>query len=504
MMTTDFACPVEKKLGTTFGFLSATAWRLAGVALLPTVILGLVACEKALDSAPETVATTSAKQIASAELREIIKEAYIYGFPMVDSYRIQHSYFIDPANPEYKGSWNELHNVARVFTPQDSAIQTPNSDTPYGFLGADLRTEPLVISVPAIPDRYYSLQFIDMYTHNFAYVGSRATGSDAGDYLLAGPHWQGEPPDGVRSVIRSETDFAFVLYRTQLFGEDDLENVKKVQAQYKVQPLSRFTGSTPPPAAPTVDFVRPLSPEAQRTAPEFFGILNFLLQYAPTHSSETALMQRFATVGVAAGKPFDPAALAQEQRQAVEDGMADALEAFARYKTEMVDTGKKSSADGFGTREYLSNDDMARMSSAVLGIYGNSKEEANYPVYFVDAEGSPLDGASNSYTVRFEPGQLPPVNSFWSLTMYELPSSLLTENSINRYLINSPMLPDLVRDADGGVTLYIQYPSPGTDKEANWLPAPDGPFFMVLRQYWPKPEALDGTWKVPPAVRTSQ
>jgi hypothetical protein len=139
-----------------------------------------------------------------------------------------------------------------------------------------------------------------------------------------------------------------------------------------------------------------------------------------------------------------------------------------------------------------------------LGIYGNSKEEANYPVYFVDAEGSPLDGASNSYTVRFEPGQLPPVNSFWSLTMYELPSSLLTENSINRYLINSPMLPDLVRDADGGVTLYIQYPSPGTDKEANWLPAPDGPFFMVLRQYWPKPEALDGTWKVPPAVRTSQ
>ena len=311
-----------------FAFLSATARRLAGLALFTILTFGLAACEKAPNSAPETVAITPPTQVASAEFRKVIKEAYIYGFPMVDSYRIQHSYFIDPANPEYKGAWNELHNVARVFSPQDSAIQTPNSDTPYGFLGADLRIEPLVISVPAIPDRYYSLQFIDMYTHNFAYVGSRATGSDVASYLLAGPRWQGDLPDGVSSVIRSETDFAFVLYRTQLFGEDDLENVKKVQAQYKVQPLSRFTGSTPPAAAPNVDFVKPLSPEAQRTAPEFFGILNFLLQFAPTHSSETALMERFAKVGVAAGKPFDPAALSQDQRQAVEDGMADALEAF--------------------------------------------------------------------------------------------------------------------------------------------------------------------------------
>ena len=163
---------------------------------------------------------------APAELREIIRDAYIYGFPMVDSYRIQYSYFVDTAGPEYKGPWNELHSVARVFTPQDKAIQTPNSDTPYSFLGADLRVEPLVISVPAIRDRYYSLQFIDMYTHNFAYVGSRATGSDAGNYLLAGPRWQGAVPKGIKSVIRSETDLAFVLYRTQLFGGDDLDAVK--------------------------------------------------------------------------------------------------------------------------------------------------------------------------------------------------------------------------------------------------------------------------------------
>ena len=223
-------------------------------------------------------------QATPTELREIIKEAYIYGFPMADSYRIQYSYFVDRANPEFKGDWNQPHSVARVYTPQDKAMQTPNSDTPYTFLGADLRTEPLVISVPAMPKgRYYSLQFIDMYTHNFAYVGSRATGNQAGHHLLAGPAWQGVVPEGVTSVIRSETDFAFVLYRTQLFGPDDLEEVKKIQAQYTVRSLSQFTGATPPAPATPVDFIRPLSADAQKTSPEFFALLNFLFRFAPTH-----------------------------------------------------------------------------------------------------------------------------------------------------------------------------------------------------------------------------
>lgn len=467
---------------------------------------GLALAVSACGPAPSSTAVTQAPPVATEaspdELRELIKEAYIYGFPMVDSYRIQNSYFVDPANPEYKGAWNEVHNVARVFTPQDKAIQTPNSDTPYSFLGADLRAEPLVISVPAIRDRYYSLQFIDMFTHNFAYVGSRATGNDAGHYLLAGPKWGGDVPEGINSVIRSETDLAFVLYRTQLFGDDDLEAVKEIQAQYKVQTLSRFAG-TPSPPTPAAKFLMPLSAEAQKSSPEFFGILNFLLQFAPTHPGETALMARFAKAGIGAGKPFDVAALSPGQLQAVQAGMEDAWTTFAQYKAEQIDTGKKSSADGFGTREFLGNDYLMRMSSAVLGIYGNSKEEANYPAYFTDSEGKPLDAASNRYTVRFEPRGLPPVNSFWSLTMYELPASLLTENPINRYLINSPMEPDLIRDADGGVTLYIQHESPGKDKEANWLPAPAGPFFMIMREYWPKPEALDGTWKAPPAVRAA-
>ena len=444
-------------------------------------------------------------QATPAELREIVKEAYIYGFPMVDSYRIQYSYFVDQTDPEFKGTWNRPHSTARVYTPQDKAMQTPNSDTPYTFLGADLRAEPLIISVPAMPKRrYYSLQFIDMYTHNFAYVGSRATGNEAGHYLLAGPGWQGTVPEGVKSVVRSETAFAFVLYRTQLFGTSDLENVKKIQAQYEVRPLSEFTGTQPPAPAAPIDFMRPLSTAAQKTSPEFFAILNFLFRFTPTHPSETALMKRFARAGLGPGQSFDVAALSADQRLAVDEGMADAWQAFAEFKIAEVDTGKKSSADGFGTREFLHNDYMNRMSSAVLGIYGNSKEEANYPIYFVDSERNPLNGATCRYTVKFGPNQLPPVNAFWSLTMYELPASLLTENAIDRYLINSQMEPDLIHDADGAITLYIQHESPGKDKEQNWLPAPEGPFFMVLREYWPKPEALDGSWKVPQPVRATR
>src|SRR5262245_44338290 len=160
-----------------------------------------------------------AQPSVSAEKRAIAKEAYIYGFPLVDNYRIQYSYFVDRSGHEYKAPWNQLFNNARVYTPEDKAIQTPNSDTPYSYVGADLRAEPLVFTVPAVDKgRYYSLQVIDAYTFNFAYVGSRATGNDAGSYLLAGPNWKGEKPERIKDILRSETDFAFILYRTQLFN----------------------------------------------------------------------------------------------------------------------------------------------------------------------------------------------------------------------------------------------------------------------------------------------
>ncbi|WP_409334647.1 DUF1254 domain-containing protein [Bradyrhizobium sp. AUGA SZCCT0124] len=436
-----------------------------------------------------------------AEARAIAKEAYVYGFPIVDNYRIQHAYWVDKTTPEYKGPWNQIWNSARVFTPADTAIQTPNSDTPYSFVGADLRSEPLVLTVPAMgKERYFSVQLIDYYTFNFDYIGTRTSGNGGGSFLLAGPGWKGDAPKGVEKVFHCETELAFPTYRTQLFDPADIENVKKVQAGYKVQTLSAFLGQPAPKAAPAIDFIKPLTPAEEKTSPKFFNILNFVLQFCPTVPSEEELMARFAKIGVGAGKTFDASKLSPEIKTAIEQGMADAWAALAGLKQD-VEEGKVSSGDVFGTRQYLKGNYLYRMGAAALGIYGNSKQEAMYPTYYVDAAKQKLNGA-NRYTLRFAPGQLPPVNAFWSLTMYDEPQSLLVANPLNRYLINSPMLPQLKRDADGGLTLIVQNQSPGKDKEANWLPAPKGPFSMIMRLYWPKEAATEGKWMQPPLQQT--
>ncbi|HET6732476.1 DUF1254 domain-containing protein [Mycobacterium sp.] len=439
--------------------------------------------------------------VTPEQARAIAKQAYIYGFPIVDNYRVQYAYFVNKDNPEYKGGWNEIHNTARVFTPDDKTVQTPNSDTPYSAVGADLRTEPLVLTVPPIEqDRYYSLQFVDGYTYNFAYVGSRTTGNGGGKYLLAGPNWKGDKPEGVNDVIRSDTELALVLYRTQLFGPSDLDSVKKIQAGYQVQPLSAHLKQPAPAPAPPIDFVPPLTSEQERTSPQFFEILNFALRFAPTLPAEQDLRARFATIGIGPDGDFDADKLTPEMRTAIEGGMADAWAEFNAFKKDKVDTGQVSSAQFFGTAADLKDNYLYRMAGAVFGIYGNTAAEAIYPSFSNDSAGAALNGANN-YTYRFAKDQLPPVNAFWSLTMYELPQSLLVDNPIRRYLINSPMLPSLVPDPDGGYTFYIQNASPGIDKESNWLPAPNGPFTLVLRLYWPKPDALNGVWKAPPPVK---
>lgn len=441
--------------------------------------------------------TARAADVTPAEARTIAREAYIYGFPMVDSYRVQHDYFVDPTSREFKAPLNQLVNTPRVFTPADTAIQTPNSDTPYSFVGMDLRAGPLVLTVPPIEkERYFSIQLIDSYTFNFDYIGSRTTGNEGGNFLIAGPNWQGGLPKGVTKMFRSETEFAFAIYRTQLFNPGDLDNVKKVQAGYKAQTLPAFLGTPSPAAAPEIDFINPLTPETQKSSLGFFNILSFVLRFCPTDPSETELMARFAKIGIGAGKTMDVGKLSPEMKAAIEGGIADAWADFAEFM-KLVNAGKVSSGDLFGTREYLKNNYLYRMTAAVLGIYGNSQLEAMYPRYGVDAANEKLDGA-NRYTLRFAPGQLPPVNAFWSLTMYELPGSLLVANPLNRYLINSPMLPQLQRDADGGLTLLIQNESPGKDMEANWLPAPKGPFTLYMRLYWPKEPALEGKWPKPP------
>src|SRR5215471_6285477 len=363
---------------------------------------------------------TAQDAVSPAGARAIAKEAYIFGFPMVEGYRIQYAYFVDRNNPEFKAPWNQIRNVPRVFTPDDKVVQIPNSDTLYSTLGLDLRAEPMVITVPPIEkSRYFSVQLIDLYTFNFGYIGSRTTGNDGGSFLVAGPGWKGAQPPGVKRVFRCETEFALAGFRTQLFNPRDLDNVKKVQADYKAQPLSQFLGRPVPPAA-AIDFIKPLTSDEERTLPEFFNILNVVLEFCPTHPSERELMTRFAKLNIGAGKNFDVTKLSPEVKKAVEDGMADAWQAFAEAKKQ-VDTGTVTAGDFLGTRENLESNYMYRMLAAVLIIYGNSKEEAMYPVYTVDETGQKLDAAQNRYTLRFAQGQLPPVNAFWSLTMYELP-----------------------------------------------------------------------------------
>lgn len=440
------------------------------------------------------------QDLSSAEARALAKDAYVFGFPLVDNYRILHSYCVDTKHPEYKGPWNQLASVGRVFTPEDKAVQTPNSDTPYSMLAFDLRNEPLVLTLPIIePNRYFSVQLIDAYTHNFDYLGARTSGNGGGSFLIVGPGWSGQAPAGITRVVRSETQFGLAIFRTQLFHPEDIENVRKIQAGYRAEPLSTFVGQSTPESAPTIAYPEPLTPEAQKSSLVFFELLDFVLQFCPVHPSEVELRARFARAGIGTGT-FKAAALAPAHRSAFEQGMADAWARIGELNADFG-TGKLTSGMCFGTREHLQNNYGNRFFGAVVGIYANSADEAIYPSYRMDAAGQPLDGSQYRYVLRFPPGGLPPVNAFWSATMYELPASLLYANDLKRYLINSPMLPDLKLDPDGGLTLHLQHDSPGKEHETNWLPAPAGPFWVALRLYWPKPEALSGTWKQPPLAR---
>jgi hypothetical protein len=441
--------------------------------------------------------TEAHAQVSPGQATAIAKEAFIYGYPMVVNYGTMFEFAIDKNQSQYKAPINQLRNLTHVATPQDTAIVTPNSDTPYSMIWADLRAEPLVLGVPQVENaRYYSLQFIDLYTYNFAYVGSRTTGNGAGRFLLAGPDWKGEVPKGITKLIRADTQLVFVIYRTQLFSPEDLGNVEKVQAGYSVQTLSQFLGTPAPPAAAKVDFP-PFSREKAMSA-EFFTYLNFVLQFCPTVPGDETARANFEKIGIAPGKRFDPAAFSPEVRLAVAAGMAEGIKTIdAKVATE---TGTKSL---FGTREFMKNNYLNRAVGAKMGIYGNSEDEAYYFTWHGDTSGKPLDGAANRYLLRFAKGEQPPVNAFWSVTMYNGKTQLLVSNRLNRYLINSPMLPNLKLDPDGSLPIYIQKDSPGGDKEANWLPANDGPIFLVLRCYWPKQAVLDGQWKLPPITQLS-
>jgi hypothetical protein len=320
--------------------------------------------------------------------------------------------------------------------------------------------------------------------------------------MVAGPRWKGRAPNNVGTVFRSETDFSLGLIRTQLFDAADIDNVKKIQAGYRAMPLSQFLGKAAPAAARAIQWPKI---DKELAAKNPFGYLSFLLAFTPTigpAAIETPMRGRFARIGIRAGKPFDVAKLSADQKEELEAGIKSGMEKIKATIDTLggVENGWRVTTKAFGDRAMYAGDFARRAAAAMAGIYGNDAVEALYPMLAADSDGNKPDTGVNNYTLTFPAGMLPPAKAFWSVTMYDGKTQLLIDNPIKRYLINSPMLPDLKKNPDGSLTLLIQKESPGPDKESNWLPAPNGPAYIVMRIYWPEAPALDGTWK-PPAVQ---
>jgi hypothetical protein len=468
---------------------------LGGAALAASAVFPWLSPAKAVT--PSRPGLIGAKDIAEA--------GFIFGLPIVMNYGVMYEYAVDRSSGQFKAPFNQIKNEANVFTYKDTSIPTPNSDTPYSLLWLDLRDEPMVISVPAIDrQRYYSVMLCDGNTYNYGYIGTRATGTDAGDYLVTGPDWNGATPSGIKKDFRSGTQFSLAAFRTQLFGPADLDNVKQVQAGYRGQPLSAYLKQPAPPAAPTVAFPQITKELAKKN---FFEYLDFALQFAPAAPNETEIRAQLASIGVGPGKTFSFKDLPLEQKAEILIGMKQ-----GQSKVDDAVAGAGTVINGWnvsglpGDSAHYNGDWLSRAAAAQAGIYGNSPEEAMYPFTRKDSSGKTLDGSRNSYTVTFPTGHLPPVNAFWSVTMYDGKTQLLIKNPINRYLINAPMLADMKKNTDGSLTLYIQNKSPGPDHESNWLPAPAGPIYLVMRLYWPEntpPSILPpgkGDWQPPGVV----
>ncbi|MFV1987738.1 MAG: DUF1254 domain-containing protein [Gemmatimonadota bacterium] len=481
--------------------------------LIPVLIFAagsFLACERADPSGDQRPgdAGAVAGDLTSVEISAIARDAYVYGFPMVMNVKTINEYVIDTDSPDYKGPFNQVSCEARLFTPADRTVVTPNSDTPYCMFWMDLRAQPQVMSVPDIDaGRYYGIQLIDLYTHNFAYIGTRTNDNRAGNYLLAGPGWDGERPEGVRDVLRSETDLIFAVIRTQVFDDADLERVEAIQASYRISSLADFLGETVGSNATALSF--PPWEAGVEFTPAALGYLDFVLDLVDTHPDEADLMARFARIGIGTPDAFDFASLDPAVAEAVEagvqQGIADIRAAIDRYSGDPL-----MSAKILGTRDALRESAAAlempdfyllRASAAMVGLYGNSGEEAIYPAYFTDSGGEPLDAAAHDYVMRFAGGGLPPVRAFWSLSMYDGQTQLFIDNPLDRYLLNSSMTDQFVREDDGTIVFNIQKESPGDGREANWLPAPDGPFYMILRLYLPEEAALGGDWTPPIVAR---
>lgn len=425
------------------------------------------------------------------DIRAAAREAYIYTYPMVKNYLTMYQYALEPDGSQYKGPLNTLVSIARVYTPDDTAIITPNSDTPYSFVVFDLRAEPVVVTMPPIEEkRYYSLQLIDLYTNNVDYPGTRVDGNGGGDFLITGPGWKGDVPKGIKRVIEMPTTLAMGIVRTQLFSPADLDKVKEIQAAYKAALLSAYAGMPTPAAPASVDWMA-VSDELMVT--NYWPLAAFLLQFAPPYPGDEAQRKNLDKLGIRERAMWPEADLSSDTVALMKEVAITTEKEIRDEAARLTDSSKI-----FGTPEFMKGRFMVRAAAAQGGIYGNSVQEALYVIYAFDEQKAPLDGKRGRYTLTFTPETLPPVDAFWSLTMYDRPKQFLVDNPINRYLINSPMLAGLKKSDKGEIVLHLQHESPGPELESNWLPAPTEIFYAVMRLYLPRAEALDGRWAPPP------
>lgn len=428
------------------------------------------------------------------------EEAYIYAFPMIDHYKMMFVMAMYPESGTYEAPFNTIVNKSILLGPEYTTIVRPNNDTFYSMAWFNLTGEPMILEVPTITDkRYYSFQIIDMYTYNIDYIGTRATGFDAGAYMFVGPDWTGEKPEGINNVIQSEGNYLMVLGRTQVFSPMDVEHAKAVMTGFQVQSLSEFLGVEVT-AEVKVPAIPPYNPEKAKGV-EFITYLNAIMADGKIHESEKALFEKFAKIGIMPGATFNSEELDEDINKAIKDGIALAETKIKNKKLGEEKNGWQLVSGAFGTREAMQGKYLTRAAAAYFGLWGNTLEEAFYPESSVDAENDALDGSKHNYVLHFEKDEIPPVKAFWSLSMYKLPEQLFIENEINRYVISSAT-EGLKYNEDGSLNVYIQKENPGIDKESNWLPAYDGIFSLQARLYWPNPDALDPLYVMPAIMKT--
>jgi hypothetical protein len=439
-------------------------------------------------------------QISSSNnLEDIATLAYIWGFPLVTTER-QFNFVTSPNVPPGigRGPANSISCARELANASFTDVVNPNSDTLYCLSQFDLRNEPVVVVVPPISDRYSSFQFLDAYTNNYAYLGQRASGATGGTSLVAGPERNGQVPEGM-TKIWTPTYLDWLINRILVKGPADVPNVNAIQDKIIVQPLSVFQGNVTTPSQPEATQANaskevPVGPQPSLIAPtgiKIFDEMGAAMIGNPLNPPDPVLVTKFASIGIGPGKV--PSTEANDTiKTALQTGITEGQKMIGarvvKFGTTVNGWLSAPQAGVFGT------DYLFRAADTQYGVGANIAQEAFYPLAFTDSQGKPYSGNS-SYLIHFEPGQTPPVDAFWSITMYN-DQGLFVDNPINRYSIGK-YTEGLKNNTDGSLDIHIQNASPGADKESNWLPSAEGTFTMVLRMYLPQLQALNGTWQLP-------